>query len=691
MSLLQEGRNCWRITRASRLAFLVDGEEYFKALELALRAARRSIDIVAWDISSRLNLRPDLGRGRSVRLGALLGRQLREQPDLRVRLLVWWPPFLYTFYREWFQRRTFRKHGGAHLSICLDDQQPMGASQHQKLTVVDGGLAFTGGFDPTVGRWDTRAHRPHNPRRRHPVSHDVQVCVTGPAAAALGELVADRWRHACNQTIELPPAGMAPDIDIPWHAQDVRVGIARTFPPFRDRPAVNETYHLYRDLIAGAREDIFIENQYFTSALLADAIGESLQRPDGPRVTVILPKSLRDGAANILIDVLRWKRLNQLREADRHRRLLVLYPRQKGVAGGVYIHSKVLVVDDEYAMIGSSNCTDRSMGVDSECDLVVDAEGRADVRQAIRDFREGLLAEHSGLDLTAFREELRSAGSLRDFVERHARHRRALRPFRLRPFRWWERRLTDLPVVDGATPTVLDRLIDTTDYAFFHAAPEAPSRRRFLVYLFLIGAGVIGFSFWAAWHGSDTEGLIRSVFLLAQSHPAASLVAVGLFVAAGAFFVPYAALVLATATVFPAALAVPITLIGGTLSAVTYYGVGRLLGAPRLERVFSDRIKRLGELIRGQRVLSVALLRQIPIAPFTVVNLIAGAFRVPFRTYTAGTIIGLLPGAFALIAFQRSLLSFIHNPQWQSGFIFAGVLLFFLWIGWLLRRRVGLL
>src|SRR5262249_46720501 len=61
----------------------------------------------------------------------------------------------------------------------------------------------------------------------------------------------------------------------------------------------------------------------------------------------------------------------------------------------VRVHAKVLVADDRLLRIGSSNLSNRSMGVDSECDLAVVAED-APTRQAIDRFRDRLVAEHLG-------------------------------------------------------------------------------------------------------------------------------------------------------------------------------------------------------------------------------------------------------------------------------------------------------
>src|SRR5439155_14837378 len=76
------------------------------------------------------------------------------------------------------------------------------------------------------------------------------------------------------------------------------------------------------------------------------------------------------------------------------------------------LHSKVMVVDDEWLRIGSSNLSNRSMGVDSEADVTIEAEGRKDVREAIRGLRDRLMAEHAGVTVEAWTEAVQRCGSL---------------------------------------------------------------------------------------------------------------------------------------------------------------------------------------------------------------------------------------------------------------------------------------
>ena len=56
--ILEAGRNCWRIERANRLSFLIDGAAYFSAVREAIANAQRSVFILGWDIDSRIRLVP---------------------------------------------------------------------------------------------------------------------------------------------------------------------------------------------------------------------------------------------------------------------------------------------------------------------------------------------------------------------------------------------------------------------------------------------------------------------------------------------------------------------------------------------------------------------------------------------------------------------------------------------------------
>ena len=149
---------------------------------------------------------------------------------------------LYIREREWLPiiNLDWKTHRRIHFQ--LDDQHPFGASQHQKIVVIDDAVAFCGGIDLTSNRWDTPNHRLNDSRRKNPDGklyppfHDIQMIVAGEAAAALGALFRDRWKWATGkelQPVDTRNNAWPPDLK-PWMT-DSRIGIVRTLPAFKGR------------------------------------------------------------------------------------------------------------------------------------------------------------------------------------------------------------------------------------------------------------------------------------------------------------------------------------------------------------------------------------------------------------------------------------------------------------------------
>ena len=89
-------------------------------------------------------------------------------------------------------------------------------------------------------------------------------------------------------------------------------------------------------------------------------------------------------------------------------RFRILYP-VTGSGQPIYVHAKIMIVDDVLLRIGSSNIDRRSMGFDTECDVAIKASDAA-TRDRIRDFRDGLLAEHLGLPADQVTAEIERRG-----------------------------------------------------------------------------------------------------------------------------------------------------------------------------------------------------------------------------------------------------------------------------------------
>jgi phosphatidylserine/phosphatidylglycerophosphate/cardiolipin synthase-like enzyme len=146
-------------------------------------------------------------------LGDFLNRLAAENPDLEIHILSWDFSVIYVMEREILPLFNLGWKTHPRIRFRMDGEHPVGASQHQKIVVVDDLLAFCGGIDLTKNRWDTPEHRTKDPRRVNPDGkpyrpfHDVQAAVAGPAAAALGDLFRERWRRATGRELQRTTAG----------------------------------------------------------------------------------------------------------------------------------------------------------------------------------------------------------------------------------------------------------------------------------------------------------------------------------------------------------------------------------------------------------------------------------------------------------------------------------------------------
>ena len=159
-----------------------------------------------------------------------------------------------------------------------------------------------------------------------------------------------------------------------------------------------------------------------------------------------------------------------------------------GLAEGTCIdlHSKMMAVDDEWLRIGSANINNRSMGVDTECDVAIEAAGRDDVAKAIRDLRNKLLAEHLGVTprrsgTTARTDGQRYASAVEALRSSH----RTLAPLEVEPYSDVTLSLAEL--ADPERAVGVDKLLAMFSFgAEFHHAPRA--MRQAMPYLVLAGA-----------------------------------------------------------------------------------------------------------------------------------------------------------------------------------------------------------
>jgi phosphatidylserine/phosphatidylglycerophosphate/cardiolipin synthase-like enzyme len=426
--LLRPGLTCWRTARATRVAFLLDNATYFSAAKAAMRRAKQSIHLLGWAFDPLTHLEPDETGGgpKDDEVGEFLKELACDRPELDVRLLVWKSALPIAASQHFFPHRARRCFRGTPVHFRLDASVPLGACHHQKVLVIDDHLAFCGGGDIGADRWDSMKHREHDLRRTmpwgevHSPRHEVMALMEGPAAAALGELFRTRWARECGRVLPpaAPPEGEPPEW--PEHVKvdfcDVEIGIARTEPGWRDLPEVRETERLHLASIAAAKRLIYLENQYITAPIYAEALAARLAEPDGPEVVIVSTAKAPSWFDHMTMDRTRSSFIERLTAADVHGRFHAYCPYTKQGQTNIIVHSKVSIIDDRVLRAGSTNLNNRSAGFDTECDVALEAEDET-AAAAIARFRARLLAHFIGCPTQAFEEAFARLGTLAGAIE----------------------------------------------------------------------------------------------------------------------------------------------------------------------------------------------------------------------------------------------------------------------------------
>lgn len=451
---LLPGRNCWRVERASRVAVIIDAADYFEALREAMLAAERQVMLIGWDFDTRVLIdRRERPGSAPVSIGEYILWLADRRPDLCINVLVWNLGLLSLAQRGSNLIDALRWRLHPRIQLRTDSHHPLGGSVHHKLAVIDDRVAFCGGIDITTDRWDSPRHASPDPQRCNPNGksyapwHDVALAVEGPVAAALGQLARDRWKCAVGSAIDAPPLTN----ETPWPPQldadlrNVDVAIARTRPAFRDDLEIREIEQLFVDLIAGAERFIYAENQYFASRRIAEAIAMRLSEPLGPEIVVVNPATSSGWLAEAAMGSARATLLKVLGVTTGFERFRMYTPVvEDGTA--IYVHAKLMIVDDRVLRVGSANFNNRSMALDGECDLALSA-AEPD-RPSITALRERLLAEHLGCTSADVTQAYRASNSLISCIESLRGNARTLEPFVREPISALAQAVANLEIFD---------------------------------------------------------------------------------------------------------------------------------------------------------------------------------------------------------------------------------------------------
>lgn len=674
-----------------------------------MRAARQSILLLSWDIDSRMRLVPSgANDGYPEPLGDFLHALVSERDGLNIWLLNWDFTLLYAMEREWLPSVKLGWATHRRLHFFMDAHHPIGASHHQKVVVIDDAIAFVGGLDLTGSRWDTSGHLVGDPARidhdgkPYPPFHDVQAAVDGEVAVALGELCRARWERATGVLPAAPAAIPARDRDgdgsrwpdwLQPDLVDVNVAISRTEPAFNGEGGVMEVRRLHLDAITAADHSLLFENQYFTSGLIADALEKRLREPSPPEVIAITPMRQSGWLEDVTMGVLRARLHARLRNADhrqRYRMVCPVLPDQNGQC--LNVHSKLFFVDSRLCSVGSANLSNRSLACDTECNLSIEASGPDALRIAdgIARLRARLLAEHLGTEPARVRQALAEHGSLLRTIDALYAWPRCLQDVAPSVAPELDALIPQQALFDPERPIDPGKLVATSVPREVHASLPWRFAGLVAVSLLLIALAL-------AWRYTPMREQLNLPVLIGlvqrlRDLPATPLLVVLTYVVGGLLMVPVTLLIAATGIVFgfmPGAL---YALAGALASAGAGYALGALLGREVVRRLLGARINRLSRQVARRGILAMIVLRSLPLAPYSVVNVVSGASHIRLRDYLLGTTLGMLPGIVLTTAFAHNLVMAIRRPAPETLGVLVIVVLLLAGFGigmrrWVRRRR----
>jgi phospholipase D1/2 len=137
---------------------------------------------------------------------------------------------------------------------------------------------------------------------------------------------------------------------------------------------------------------------------------------------------------------------------------------------------------------------------------------------------------------------------------------------------------------------------------------------------------------------------------------------IALYVAGGLIVFPVTLLIAATAVVFEPLEALALSFVGVLANAIATYVIGTTLMRGTVRTAFGRTVQRVDAALQGRGVIAVAVIRAIPLAPFTLVNIAMGAVGVRLRDYLFGTALGVAPGIIAVTVFGHQLREIINRP-----------------------------
>lgn len=684
--IFRPDHNCWRIEKASHASIIVDYANYYRDLHQSICNAKESLFILGWDIDGRIELlRGDDAKAcpAPTSFFELIKWKLEQNPDFKVYLNKWDYSIFFAKEREPLAGLHWATIKSENFHYCIDSILPLGACHHQKVAVIDDEVAYCGGMDIALARWDFREHHPINKDRHDPAGlfesghnyfapyHDLMMVTSGDAAQALAEMVRERWKLACKvellplvkKKVEAPPQAW-PQSDPP-DFENVDIAIARTLPPVHHKERTEEIIKIYLDEIEKAEEFIYIENQFLVQMDIARALNKQLRLKKKLRILAIScdkPKGIMERKSM-------WAPRIQFREviesggvADR---VALVHPisREDGREDPVRIHSKLMIIDDKFLHLGSANINNRSMGMDTECDQVIIGNDEKS-RNKIAAVRTDLIREHSGREAEEIEALVKNHAPIAAFLEEVPTSRQHFK--RINDEEYRHERFVKIAKFfsDPRRPLITADLTMSLSKKPFKKHLSKPWVWMSLIILALIGCGF-------AWHMSHASEFVSlekmTTYFENLSHSIWNIpVILAVFVLSGIILFPVTILIGATAAVFGPVEGFMLAMGGTLLSAATGFWLGKKIGFSQIKKYIGPKAEKIRDKLNHTGIIGMSTVRMLPIAPFGLVNMMLGMASVTFMPYIIGAFLGLLPGTLIMVFLGDSLSNVIRNPSQEN-------------------------
>lgn len=226
-----------------------------------------------------------------------------------------------------------------------------------------------------------------------------------------------------------------------------------------------------------------------------------------------------------------------------------------------------------------------------------------------------------------------------------------------------------------------------------HSSPSRGARRRwvyFAIATLIVVLGVAAVWRWSPLHTYAEPKVIAAYFRQFRSSPWAPLALALVYVLASSVLFPNTVLNVATILALGIPYGPVYALSASLVAGLVFYGLGRRYGEARVRAMHIKSVDRMSKMLRNGGVLSMASLRLLPIAPYSVVNVVAGAARVRVFPFAAGTLLGLLPGSLAITAFGHQLRAMLRDPTpMQIAILIALLAVCGAGLWWLKRKALG--